>query len=613
MRVPTVKRFASLLVCGLCLGIATLPAVGIPRRAVFPAAARHADWQATLADLQQAVAAGNRPLVRRLWLKLRQELRLLPPGRDASRARLQVARTLLNLSAGSASSRQPEALPQIAQFLEKTLNRARAQGDLQLESAALGFLGKVYERDGQTDRARTATQQALDLARATQSPRLEFFWTWQQARLLARQGQSEAALVAYRQALTLLQSNRQRLARLPPAERLSWRQEIEPAYQQMLGLLLAVGGGGRLQEARDVLEALRLEELASFLGPELVGAKTARLPAIDEGAAIVYPVVLPDRLLVLAKLPGQPLRAYPQAVAPERVTATLAALRAGLLDPRSQAYLDPAQQLYDWLVRPLLGDLAASSADTLVFIPHGDLQNLPIAALHSGNRFLVEDYALALAPALQLVDPQPLAAVGELSAVLGGLSEARQGFSPLPGVALEVERLQALLARSQVLFNDSFSRDRLAEALTRTPFPIVHLATHGQFGSTPEETFLLVWDERLDLDELTELLQGSLAARREPVELLVLSACQTAVGDDRAALGLAGTAIRAGARSTVATLWAVSDEGTTFLMERFYRGLLEESQPRAGALQSAQMAAIASPEYGHPFFWAPFVLMGSWL
>ena len=164
-----------------------------------------------------------------------------------------------------------------------------------------------------------------------------------------------------------------------------------------------------------------------------------------------------------------------------------------------------------------------------------------------------------------------------------------------------------------MLFNQDFTRAKFQQAVSADPVPIVHIATHGQFSSNASETFILAWDQPLTINELSNLLQTHDLTNREPIELLVLSACQTAVGDRRATLGLAGVAVRAGARSTVASLWNLDDSSGALFMRQFYQELLKAPISKAEALQLAQKSLLADPQYQAPRFWAPYVLLGNWL
>jgi CHAT domain-containing protein len=259
------------------------------------------------------------------------------------------------------------------------------------------------------------------------------------------------------------------------------------------------------------------------------------------------------------------------------------------------------------------GDNAGDDAgeiDTLVFVPNGALLSVPMAALHDGDQFLVERFALALTPGLELTDPRAMRPEN-MRALVGGVSQRVNGFTPLPNVVDEVQTVSELTG-GEVLLNENFRREALRNALAEQPFSLVHLATHAQFSSSGEGAFLLAWDGPISLDELSEDI-GLFRFRDEPLELLTLSACETAQGDDRAALGLSGIAIKAGARSALGTLWSINDPAAEALVATFYRELIVEGASRAEALRRAQRELIAQPRYRHPAYWAPFILIGSWL
>jgi len=234
-----------------------------------------------------------------------------------------------------------------------------------------------------------------------------------------------------------------------------------------------------------------------------------------------------------------------------------------------------------------------------------------MAALYDGQQYLVEKYSIALSPGLQLLEPRSLKRQ-QVKALMGGLTEGRQGFAALPGVQLELNQI-ASDVRSEILLNQRFTKKSLEQQINAAPFPVIHLATHAQFSSKAENTFLLTWDGRINVKEFDTLLRTRERQDTNPIELLVLSACQTATGDKRAALGLAGLAVRSGARSTLATLWSVRDRSTAALMAEFYRKLTQTEVSKAEALRQAQLALLNNSQYQHPFYWAPFVLVGNWL
>ncbi|NER32903.1 MAG: CHAT domain-containing protein [Oscillatoria sp. SIO1A7] len=270
-----------------------------------------------------------------------------------------------------------------------------------------------------------------------------------------------------------------------------------------------------------------------------------------------------------------------------------------------------AQKIYDWLIRPAEEELATSGIETLVFVLDGELRNLPMAALHDGKQYLIEKYGVAMTPGLQLLPSQKLSPE-ELNILTGALGQARQGFPALPGAMEEIGKIQQEFP-VEVLLDAEFTNQSLQEQIAAVPFPVIHLATHGQFSSNAEDTFILTWDNKINVTNLRELLGTRSQQELQAIELFVLSACETAAGDDRAALGLAGVALRSGARSTLATLWQVNDASTALFMARFYRELA--SQPALGkaeALRRAQLALLEQSRYQHPYFWAPFVLVGNW-
>jgi CHAT domain-containing protein len=367
-----------------------------------------------------------------------------------------------------------------------------------------------------------------------------------------------------------------------------------------------------LQEARDVIESLQVAELVNFFQADCLVTDAVTIEEIDPHSGVLYPIILPDRLEIILSQPNQPLRHHTVAIPQVRVERTLNLFQQGLSRQASLPRLQqPAQELYDWLIRPFEAVLTQEEIETLVFVLDGGLRNVPMAALHDGEQYLIEKYAVALSPSLQLFEPQPLRDQ-QLQVFVAGLTEARQGFAPLPAVATEVTQIEQQLT-AKILMDQDFQQAAILKQIRRSPFPIVHFATHGQFSSQAEDTFILTWDDRINVNELSQLLQVSGLGQEQAIELLVLSACQTAQGDDLAALGLAGVAVRAGARSTLATLWSVSDVGTSQLMGEFYRELSSTQLTKAEALRQAQLSLLHQEDYDHPYFWAPFVLIGNWL
>jgi CHAT domain-containing protein len=506
----------------------------------------------------------------------------------------------------------------IAELLARAVQQARRLEDQRAESYALGQLGQLYKQTQQWQEAQSLTQQALQIAQAINASDTAYRWQSQLGQILKQQGKLTEATAAYTEAVNTLQLLRSDLVTINPNVQFSFRESVEPVYRELVQLLLQPPRNQgevsqeNLNKARQVIESLQLAELENFFRQACLSEKPEQIDRVDPTAAVIYPIILPERLAVILSLPEQPLRYYQTELPQSEVERILEELLQSLNPAFSnKERLRLFQQVYNWLIQPAETELVASGVKTLVFVLDGTLRNLPMAALYDGQQYLVEKYSIALSPGLQLLEARSLIRE-QLKVLTGGLTEARQGFSPLPAVESELKQIASELP-SEVLLNQEFIKTRLEQQINAVAFPIIHLATHGQFSSKAEETFLLTWDGRVNVKDLDQLLQSRNEENINPIELLVLSACQTATGDKQAALGLAGFAVRSGARSTLATLWSVRDESTAELMGKFYQELPQTQVSKAEALRQAQLVLLHNPTYEHPFYWAPFVLIGNWL
>lgn len=518
---------------------------------------------------------------------------------------------------------RPQFYLQAAQVLAVAADQANQLGDRRAESYALGTLGTAYERMQQWTDAETLTTRALLLAQQVNAPDITYRWQWQLGRVLKAQWNANAtpssplrqeAIAAYTEAVSILQSIRSDLVAINPEVQFSFQGNIEPVYRELVGLLLeAETTPEQLEKARAVIESLQLAELDNFFREACLNAQEVDIDQLDQQAAVIYPIILSDRLEVILSLPQQPLRHYSQPVSNQEVEDAVVQLRRALTIRRVTSQLVPqTRQFYDWLIRPAAEELAASGVQTLVFVLDGALRNVPMAALNDGEQYLIERYSIALTPGLQLLSPRPLQQQS-FNVLAAGLAQARQGFAPLPGVVNELQKIQSEVP-TRVLLDQEFTELLFQNAVQDAPAQVIHLATHGNFSSNLEETFVLTWDDRIDINQLNGLIQSSDLNRQTPIELLVLSACQTASGDRRAALGLAGMAVRSGARSTIASLWSVDDQATSQMMIQLYSELASAQVNKAEALRRAQLTVLQDPQYRRlPYFWAPFVLVGNWL
>ncbi|MCW6037103.1 CHAT domain-containing protein [Spirulina subsalsa FACHB-351] len=304
---------------------------------------------------------------------------------------------------------------------------------------------------------------------------------------------------------------------------------------------------------------------------------------------------------------------------------------------RPRAFMEPAQQLYQWVIAPLEQELEAREIDNIAFVMDGGMRSLPIAALHDGNQFLIERFSLGMMPSLALTDTTYRDLRNSQVLAMGAsefnLQDEGVDLLPLPGVPFELELITQKLWRGSKFLNEQFTVENLRATRAQSPYGIVHLGTHGAFKpGRITGSYLALHHGKVPLPNLRDL-----GLHNPPVDLLVLSACQTALGDRNAELGFAGLAVASGARTALGSLWYVSDQGTATLMASFYQALQEKST-KTEALQKAQLAMLRgqarveagelimgdirfplSPELAalgdanltHPYYWSSFTLIGS--
>lgn len=498
-------------------------------------------------------------------------------------------------------------------------------GDQRSLAYALGYQGALYEFEKRHADALTLTRRAVFAAQQAHSPDALYRWQWQSGRLLAKQNERDQAIETYRRAVTTLQSIRNDVSIRygNPNARSSFREMVGALYFELADLLLqradAIKDGEEVQtllrEARDTAELLKAAELEDYFQDDCVNllkSKTKKVESISTTAAVIYIIALPTRTELLVSLPTGKLERFKAEVPDELLTETVRAFRLNLEDRSTESYLEQAQKLYTWLIKPLEPLMANGRLDTMVFVPDGAMRTIPMSALHDGDKFLIEKYAVAVTPGLELMEAKSVSQV-QARIMISGLSEEKDGFPALVNVPAEVAKIEKLYGQSNSLMNKSFQHDALAGRLATEPYTIVHIASHGEFNNDVRKSFVLTFDKNLTLDDLERYIRPA-QLRDQPIELLTLSACQTAAGDDRAALGLAGVAVKAGARSAFATLWFVNDAASTQLVSDFYTELTTHPHlSKAQALQVAQKKLLAQPRYGHPCYWAPYLMIGNWL
>ncbi|PLZ08179.1 CHAT domain-containing protein [Fischerella thermalis] len=577
------------------------------------------------------------------WLSLNPQDLKFSPSRTGIYEQINYAQSLAELiQPENSQQKQNSQLPSFDE-IDKTLAEAATQaknlGDKQAEAYALGNRGALYEQRGSKEdlsQAEKFTRQALNVVSSLESPYISYQYFWQLGRIRKAQGDIPDAIAAYTKAYNALQSLRSDLVAVNPEVQFSFRSSVEPVYRQLVELELEYAQSlkadkkeqesqKRLTQARNVLESLQLAELNNFFREACVETNSKPIDQLDTNAAVVYPIILSnqqqsnanvERLEVILSLPKQPPRLYSTKLKKQEVEETVEQIQAFLKSPETklEQSLPYYQKVYDWLIRPLQQDLENNKIKTLVFVLDEKLRNIPMSVLHDGKQYLLQKYAIALTPGLQLINPKPLTDIN-IKAITAGISKPREGFKELPQVRQELKQIEDLGVASKSLLDEKFTTKEVQNQILNSDVSIIHLATHAQFSSIADDTFILFWDQRMNVKQLGNLLRNNTLTSRRPIELLVLSACETAIGDQRATLGLAGVAVRSGARSTMATLWSVQDESTAKFMGNLYSQLEQAKKTKinkAQALQQAQLALLNDQQYSNPHFWAPFVVVGNW-
>jgi CHAT domain-containing protein len=590
-----------------------------------------------LTHLIQQSSAPDGDLMLRNWNRVQELLAAEPMSPEKAYALINLAQQQLNVGKSANFNLQP------ATFLEQALNVARTIGDARTQSFALGSLGQLYETAGDYSKAMELTRRAQFAAQQVNAPDSLYRWQWQAGRILKATGDTEKAIAAYEQAIASLQTIRGDIVAANRELQLDFREQVEPIYRELMALLLesplasrvsnhlsVVSGNlekqlsidqkqqsnretSPVQKVVDTLELLKLAELQNFFGDECVqvalsqGGGYAGLS--DANTVAIYSVILNDRTAMILRSPDGSMTYYPVAMSKQQIEAEINRLRYFLELRATDEYLPQAQKIYNLLLRPMEADLSALKPNTLVFINDGVLRKVPMAALHDGKEFLVQKYPISTVPSLSLTARKPLDRTN-LSTLSLGLTVERPPFAPLTNVQAEVTAVNQILGGTELL-DRAFTLSNLQTQLQKNSYRIVHIATHGKFGVDAQSTYLVGFDQRISIEQLDNLLRSTDSS--QPVELLTLSACQTAAGDDRSALGIAGVAVRAGVESALATLWYINDEATVPLIEEFYRQLRQSNISKVQALRQAQLKMIADVNYNHPAVWSPFILIGNWL
>lgn len=563
--------------------------------------------QPNLPDINTKISQRIRPLIN---LILQESSAFESLSREQSiQARLKFANSLSKLPDQQIRLKAIE-YAQDAWQIAKTIKSQK------LEAKSLEELGKF-----QPEKALSYLETALILAQSIRAEDIVYSLQEQLGKLYQKQGKVDAARQAYGAAVNSITNLRANLLSSNSDSQFFFYEKVNPVYRSYMELL-AKSSTPDYDLISQIHEQLHMAELEDYL-------KCGRLDliALDEiqnlnaASAIIHIINLTDSIEVIVKIPGKPPAHH--SIDSKLVMSHVDALLKLLQDKRlfatkERVLISHSQVIYQKLFAPL--EQYLPDAGTLVFVLDKSFQSLPMQVLHDGKDYLLNRYSFSGTLGSRIPVPKSLLK-DKMQALIAGLSipspslkdiNAPPDAVALPQVKEEVADVKKLTKSSLTLLDEEFTSDNFKEKISKTNFPIVHISTHGQFSSEPTHTGFLAYDRQINIAEFDSLLRNKAQVSPQMIELLVLSACQTAKGNKRSALGIAGVAVQAGARSTVASLWLVEAQSTVILMQEFYRGL-NSGLTKAEALRLAQLSLKSNPTYSHPYYWAPFILLGSWL
>lgn len=589
------------------------------RRAALSAGAAQAAARAAVNEARALLLDGKTDKARDAMGVATGYLRSLPDSHERAFGLLELGRLRERIAVVFPGGRAADEKAAYELYTEASATAERI-GDKRSYSFAAGYLAGLYRGQGRSKEAMGLVRRAMFAAQEAGADDALYLWQWEAGRLSMELGGLDEAIGYYRLAAATAESIRDEITSCRRGSRPSFKEAAGPIFIELVDLLLrkaaAIGDDAKaepyLVEARDMTEKLKEAEIQDYFNDECLKAAREKVTGIEEileDTAVFYAIILPGRTELLVSF-ADGMKRFTSHVTEEKMTAEIRALRRLLEKRTTRQYLPHARRLYDWLIRPVEPALERAGVKTLIFVPDAALRTIPMAVLHDGREYLVAKYALATTPGFDLTDPRPIDREGA-RVLLAGLTESVQGFPALENVGDELASIGKEYD-TRLLQDSSFLAPNVEKELEESRYSIVHVASHGKFEPQAEDSFLLTYDDRLTMNRL-ERVVGASQYRDMPVELLTLSACQTAAGDERAALGLAGISIKAGARSALATLWFVNDQATSELIEEFYRQFKDPSVSKSEALRRAQLRLIGDRRYRHPAYWSPFLLIGNWL
>ncbi len=470
-------------------------------------------------------------------------------------------------------------------------------------SFLLAEVERLYAKElEQNKHYKEAIQRILNAYGLVAQSNLELLFQiqWDLGRLYNQINNSQESRKYYRQAILSTEQVRKNLASAPRRIQLNFQDKINVLYREFLSRLLNNPNQQDLREVIKTKQQFQLAELESYFGNPCQVSRTNKTINLTNQVTI-HTIILPSSLHEILELPNGQYRHQAINISQADLESLIRSWRLDLEDEFTFNFRTTSEQLYDWLIAPWTEELAGIK--TLIFVNDGVLWSVPMSALWK-DHYLIESYQIAYSLGLEVSTQEDSQ---ELFPVLFGTTQSSQVFkTSLPFVKTELENISEIVG-GEAYLDDLFNLKKFNQALKSQEYTILHIASHGKFSSF-ENSFIQTGTGLLSLEQLEQFLQ----TRKAPLNLLTLSACQTAVGNDRSILGIAGVAIRSNIPSVLGTFWFVNDSTTSELMINFYRIWNNQSSPleslRQAQLQLIQSTSSPQPKI-HPRFWAPYLFL----
>lgn len=492
-------------------------------------------------------------------------------------------------------------------WLGKAEKMALELKDRELQSYTYLALGYFFQKKQNWPVALRYASLAYSKSKANQASHSNYQSLKLMGELHLKMGEKKKALENYRDTIFAIDALNKTVSSLNNDRLIKFNLEIQPIYRDALDIILEQPdtSANELAEALVISDKFRLSQLTTYFGEDCFEVSDSKI-STKKGVATINSIVLDDKVFFILRLPNGKISKSSRIIDKSELTESAQQWRDELKTGFSWEFRDRSQYFYNLIVKPFESELesANSNIKALVFVHDGVLRNIPMAALLDGNDYLIEKWPISSSLGLKISSQSNQAT--KANVLLFGLSDPAQlKWRSLSGVEQEIEQIQDLVDSTDFL-NKDFTLTKLTEELQEKSYSVLHLATHGYFGGSVENSFILAYDQEIPIPKLERVLQSS----KTVPNLLILSACETAVGSELSVLGLAGSAAKSGVESTLGTLWQAGDTDQLEVIHDFYSGIQDNLLNKEKALQQAQIKQIR--KLAHPHKWATLNLIGNY-